>query len=163
MIGWLILAVILFIICGCLIVVEILIPSFGLISIASLTCLGGGLYIFHSYGMSIAGVITAAVVVPVTLVIAYRIFPKSRTGKAVMLEAQVREPGQGVPDSDILKGLIGKKGVTISIMRPVGKCEIEGKKYECVAESGYVPKGTEVEVIEVDGSQVTVRNIMKKD
>ncbi len=163
MIGWLILAAFLFILCGCLIVAEMIIPSFGLISIASLACLGGGLFIFHNYDLIGTGVIVAAIIVPITLFIAYKRFPQSKAGKAVILDAEIKEPGQGIPDVDFLKSLLGKKGITISTMRPVGKCEIDGKKIECVAEQGFVNKGVEMEVIRVDGSQVTVREIKKQD
>ena len=163
MIGWLILAVFLFALCGCLIVAEMLIPSFGLISIASLACLGGGLFIFRHYELTGIGIIMAVIVVPITLIIAYKRFPQSKAGKAVILDAEIKEPGQGVPDVELLKSLLGKKGITISTMRPVGKCEIDDRKIECVAEQGFVNKGVEMEVIRIEGSQVTVREIKKQD
>jgi membrane-bound ClpP family serine protease len=47
--------------------------------------------------------------------------------------------------------------VVLTPLRPVGICEFSGKRIECVAESGYVEKGTPVEVIRVQGTQPTVR------
>ena len=42
-------------------------------------------------------------------------------------------------------------------MRPVGMCDFEGRRVECVAESGYLQKDKQVKVIRVEGTQVTVR------
>lgn len=163
MAGWLILAVILFVISAVLVVAEILIPSFGLLTIASLSCLAGGIAIFYNYQLLTAGIITAAIIIPITLMIAYKKFPSSKMGKSVFLARDPETPGHGVPDCDRIEALTGKEGVALSTMRPVGRCEIDGNKYECVAESGYVKKDTPVKVIEVQGSQITVRKIETED
>jgi len=36
-------------------------------------------------------------------------------------------------------------------------CEFDGRRVECVAESGYVPEDKKIKVIRVEGTQVTVR------
>ncbi len=42
-------------------------------------------------------------------------------------------------------------------LRPVGMCDFAGQRLECVAESGYLDKNQIVEVIKVEGTQLTVR------
>ncbi len=64
-----------------------------------------------------------------------------------------------MPDNVVLHSLMGKSGEVVTTLRPVGNCKFDGKKYECVAESGFVKKGAKVEVIEIESSQVTVREI----
>jgi membrane-bound ClpP family serine protease len=38
-------------------------------------------------------------------------------------------------------------------------CDFVGQRVECVAESGYVEKGKQVKVINVESTQLTVRTI----
>jgi len=94
-------------------------------------------------------------------VFAYKIFPKTSFGKTVTLDGPKKTRGEGVPDAEHLSTLLGKTAIVISPLRPVGMCDFEGAKLECVAESGYVEKGKTVKVIKVDGTQLTVREIEK--
>jgi len=160
---WLVLAVFLYLASAALVVAEVFVPSGGLISVCSLACLVGGIMIFfnHSTTAGWIGVIVAVIMIPSVLVIAYRIFPKTRFGKAVTLTPPKRKLGDAIPDTDELKGLLGAVGLVITPLRPVGMCDFSGQRLECVAESGYVDKGKSVKVIHVQGTQLTVRVIEK--
>ena len=156
---WLLFAVFLYFACAALIVAEVFIPSGGLISIFSLACLAGGVAIFfnHSIMAGWIGVGVAAVMVPSVLVMAYKMFPKTRFGKAVTLEPPERQLGDAIPDTAQLKELLGAVGVVLTPLRPVGMCDFSGRRIECVAESGYIEKDKKVEVIRVEETQLTVR------
>lgn len=158
---WLYLAAFLYLVSAMLLIAEVFVPSGGIITIFSLICLGGGMTIFikHSAAAGIAGVIIALIMIPTVLVIAYKRFPKSRFGKAVTLEPPIREKGDAIPDTDELKELVGQSGVVLSPLRPVGMVDFSGKRIECVAESGYIETDTKVQVIHVEGTQLTVREI----
>ncbi|UCF15717.1 MAG: hypothetical protein JSW59_20165 [Phycisphaerales bacterium] len=158
---WLIFAVFLYFICAILIVAEVFVPSGGLISIFALGCLIGGIAIFFHYSVIAGwiGVGIAVVMIPVVLVIAYKMFPKTRFGKSVTLNPPEREQGDAVPDTAQIKELLGAVGVVLTPLRPVGMCDFSGRRVECVAESGYVDKGKKVKVINVESTQLTVRII----
>ncbi|MHC4434215.1 MAG: NfeD family protein [Planctomycetota bacterium] len=158
---WLIFAVFLYLVCALLIVAEVFVPSGGLISVLALGCLIGGIAIFFHYS-AVAGWIgvgIAVVMIPVVLVIAYKMFPKTRFGKSVTLNPPKRQQGDAVPDTAQLKELLGAVGVALTPLRPVGMCDLSGRRVECVAESGYVDKGKKVKVIDVESTQLTVRII----
>ena len=156
---WLIFAVFLYFACAVLIVAEVFVPSGGLISLFAIGCLVGGVVIFfqHSVVAGWIGVGIAAVMIPSVLVVAYRMFPKTRFGKSVTLNPPEREQGDAVPDTAQLKELLGAVGVVLTPLRPVGMCDLSGRRVECVAESGYVDKGKKVKVIDVQSTQLTVR------
>ncbi|UCC98328.1 MAG: hypothetical protein JSW66_00240 [Phycisphaerales bacterium] len=158
---WLILAVVLFLACAALIVAEVFVPSGGLISVSALACLVGGIAIFFHYSTVAGwiGVLLAMVMIPATLIVAYKILPKTRFGKNVTLAPPQREQGDAVPDTAELKKLLGTTGVVLTPLRPVGTCDFSGRRVECVAESGYVDKGMKVKVICVQSTQLTVRMI----
>jgi membrane-bound ClpP family serine protease len=156
---WLLFAVFLYVLCAVLIVAEVFIPSGGLLSVLATVCVAGGVAIFfdHSAIAGWVGVVVALVMVPALLVLAYRVLPKTRFGRQVILVPPVRERGDAIADTPALAKLLGQTGRVLSTMRPVGMCGFDGQRIECVAESGYVPKDKKVQVIRVEGTQVTVR------
>jgi len=101
--------------------------------------------------------VIAAVMIPTVLVVAYKIFPKTRFGRSVTLTPPQRQRGDAIADTDELKELLGAVGTVLTPLRPVGMCDFSGRRLECVAETGYVDKGKEVKVIRVQGTQLTVR------
>ena len=158
---WIVFAIFLYFVSAILIVAEVFVPSGGLISICALACLIGGLMIFFHSSTTAGwvGIVVAIIMIPSVWIITYRIFPKTRFGKSVTLTPSEREQGDAVPDTAELKELLGKEGVVITPLRPVGMCDFSGHRVECVAESGYVDKDNKVKVIHVEGTQLTVRVI----
>jgi len=158
---WLFFAVFLFFLSAALIIAEVFVPSGGLISVCALACLIGGIAIFfrHSATAGWIGIIIAIVMIPSIVIIAYKIFPKTKFGKSVTLTPPQRKQGDAIPDTEELKKLLGAEGAVLTPLRPVGMCDFSGRRVECVAESGYVDKGKNVKVIDVESTRVTVRVI----
>ncbi|MBC8470209.1 MAG: hypothetical protein H8D56_12120 [Planctomycetes bacterium] len=158
---WLVFAVFLYFACAVLIIAEIFVPSGGLISLCALVCVIGGAVIFFHYSTTAGwiGIGIAIVMIPSVLIFAYRIFPKTRFGKSVTLTPPERQQGDAIPDTSELKELLGKVGIVLTPLRPVGMCDFAGHRVECVAESGYVEKDKKVKVINVESTQLTVRTI----
>lgn len=156
---WLVFAVFLYVICAGLIVAEVFIPSAGLLSLCALVCLATAISIFfrHSTAAGWIGLIVGIVMVPSLLAAAYRMLPRTRFGREVLLAPPQRERGDAISDTAELAELVGQVGRAITPMRPVGMCAFDGRKVECVAESGYVQRDRTVKVIRVEGTQVTVR------
>jgi membrane-bound serine protease (ClpP class) len=156
---WLVFAVFLYFACAALIIAEVFVPSGGLISVCALGCLIGGVAIFfrHSMQAGWAGIVIAIIMIPSVVIIAYKVFPRTRFGKSVTLTPPSRQQGDAIPDTDQLKKLVGAEGVVLTPLRPVGMCDFSGRRVECVAEGGYVDKGKKVKVIHVEATQLTVR------
>lgn len=156
---WLLFAVFLYVACAALVVAEVFVPSGGILSLCALACVTGGVVIFfkHSVVAGWAGVVIAVVMVPVLLIVAYKLLPRTRFGRQVVLAPPVRARGDAIADTDEIAALLGRTGRVLTPLRPVGMCEFDGRRVECVAESGYVQKDEQVRVIRVEGTQVTVR------
>lgn len=161
MFWWLALAVCLYILFVLLMIAEVFVPSGGLLTICALFCLIGGTYIFFKQSTiaGIAGVILAIITIPLLLRYAYKNFPKTRFGKSVTLAPPERPQGDAIPDTQTLEQLLGAVGVVLTPLRPVGTCDFEGRRVECVAESGYVARDKNVKVIKVESTQLTVREV----
>lgn len=154
-------AIFLYLLCAVLLVAEVFVPSFGLLTVCALSALAGGVIIFFNQSPTAGwiGVITAIFMIPAVLILAYKVFPKTRFGKNVTLFKPERKPGDAVPDTPALQKMLGRSGIAATDLRPVGMVDFTGQRLECVAESGYLEKGTKIEVIKTEGTQLTVRSI----
>ena len=144
-----------------LLVIEIFVPSFGVLTCCAIASLIGGIWLFFGQGPAVgwAGVGISVVVMPIVWIVTYRMFPKTPFGKSVMLAGPKRAKGDAIPDTPDLAKMLGETGVVISPLRPVGMCDFDGERLECVAERGFVENDVKVTVIRVEGTQLTVRTI----
>ena len=156
---WIVFAIFLYFAAAVLTIAEVFLPSGGLLALCVAGCVVGGLVIFfqHSMAAGWAGVVIAVVMIPTVVIGAFMVLPKTRFGKSTTLEPPKRDLGDGIPDTERLKGLVGATGIVITPLRPVGTCDFAGQRVECVAESGYVEKGQKVQVIKIESTQLTVR------
>ncbi len=157
---WITFAVLLLVFCAILLVVEIFVPSLGLLTVMAVLCLAGGLYIFFQMSATVGwiGVWTAVVLIPVVWIVVYKLLPKTKLGRILELHHALKGIS-AVPDQEKMNALNGKTGTVISPLRPVGMCQIDGKKVVCVSDSGFVEKQEQVKVIHVEGNKITVRKI----
>jgi len=155
MFWWLLFAVFLFVACAALIVAEVFVPSGGILSICALVCAAGGVVIFfkHSMVAGCIGVAVAVLDVPVLLTVVYKLFPETRLGRRVM---PIPEAHKRTHEFD---NLVGRTGRVLTPLRPVGMCELDGRRIECITENAYVPKDKEVKVVRVEGTHVTVQAV----
>ena len=68
----------------------------------------------------------------------------------------------GYVASSFDSSLIGKKGVASSDLKPSGNIIVEGNHYQALAQTGYIVKGCEVEVISGQGAYYFVK-LSKKE
>ena len=106
-------------------------------------------------------VATTAVFVPAAIIVGLKIFPKTPIGKRVILTPEKQTDQErgiaGVCGDDYSK-LLGKAGVTVTLLRPSGIAEIDGERYSVVAKGELIDQGVEIEVIEVEGNSIVVDN-----
>jgi|GEM_PF-765598 len=58
--------------------------------------------------------------------------------------------------------LVGKTGITITDLRPVGTIRIENDEYSGVSNAQWIEKGTEIKVVEVDGTKILVNKVTEE-
>ncbi|MBE0537960.1 MAG: hypothetical protein IH624_20050 [Phycisphaerae bacterium] len=156
---WIAFAIFLFIVCAVMLVLEIFVPSFGLLTVMAIGALAGGIMICFEFGAATGWIGTgvAAVVVPIVWYTCYRLIPRTGLGKVLILQKPQGGRGDAISDRLQLEGMLHQEGRVISPLRPVGMCDFNGKRLECVSETGYVERDKHVEVIRVEGTQLTVR------
>ena len=74
---------------------------------------------------------------------------------------RAEESGQPLPDlvRPEIAALLGAIGVAATPLRPAGKVQFGEEFVDVVAESGYVVPGTRVQVVEIEGNRIVVKEI----
>lgn len=75
---------------------------------------------------------------------------------ALALDTKLDEEKGFVAQDMSLKQQVGKRGVTLTFMRPAGKVEIDGDVFDATAESGVIEKGEQVMVTRFENSQLFI-------
>lgn len=78
--------------------------------------------------------------------------------KMMLKDRLTTEKGYSSLDQSYLS-LLGKTGITLNDLRPVGTIRIDDEDYSAVSNGEWIPKGTEVEVVHVDGTKIQVRRV----
>ena len=152
----------LFVVGALVTIVEVVVPSGGLLAVAALAALGGSLYCAYQLsGWALAGVaILEAVSVPLIIFVTFRILPKTSIGKNLILSPP--EPDKtgssGPPTAPMgeLGELFGREGRAATMLRPSGTADIDGRRVSVVTNGEMIGEGTRVRVILVEGNRVVV-------
>jgi membrane-bound serine protease (ClpP class) len=150
---------ILLLLLGCaLVMLEVLIPSGGIIGVLAAVSFIASIYIAFDGGKSpVTGVVfTAATViaVPVVLGLAFKFLPKTPIGRAFLGELPTE--AEILPE-DPRRALVGRVGIARSKMLPSGAVEINGHMVDAVTQGQAIEPGTYVVVVEVRANRVVVR------
>jgi len=142
-----------------LVLLEILVPSGGMLGFLSISSLVGGVILaFYHRGAQVGFLfLTIAVVgVPAAIALGFRWWPKTPMGRRILLEVPSSE--DVLPDNP-LRSLVGKYGVAKTVMLPSGAVVIDGRSIDALSEGESIEAGQRVQVIEVHGNRVVVRPV----
>lgn len=142
---------------GCaLMVLEVFIPSAGILGFLSATSFLAAIYFAFQRGgaTGLSFTLGVMVAVPVVLSLAFKYLPYTPIGKALLGTLPTDE--EVLPDEP-RKALIGRVGVARSKMLPSGAVEIDGQMVDAVTQGLAIDPGQYVEVIEVRANRVVVR------
>jgi membrane-bound serine protease (ClpP class) len=162
--------ILLFLIGLVLLAVELfVIPGFGVAGIAGIASILIGLVFSliqnDGFDLELTGtteVLTAlaTVLIPFTTVVVLlflygeKLLERGVFKRLVLQDVQSPAAGYVIADQH---QLLGSKGIAKTTLRPTGKIEIAGTRYDARAESGYVEAGTEVEVVGQERFELIVR------
>lgn len=143
------------------IVLEVFIPSGGILGFVSVTALVAALAMaFMHLGVG-AGLVVLAftvVAVPAVLALAFRWFPETPLGRRVLPPPP--DPADVLPDAprrQKLRSLVGRVGLATTELMPWGSVTVDGTAVDAMSESGPIAAGTSVEVVGAQAMAVIVR------
>jgi len=148
-----------------LVVIEVFVPSGGIISFLAMGTAAAGVYCLFrvSPTWGIIGILCVIILGPAAFAFALRVWPSTPMGKKMMGEktpAQVEaERLAELKERERLTAMIGAEGVVLTDLRPVGVVQIGTQRMDALAESSFIRAGTKVRVTVVEPNQIKVRAI----
>ena len=142
---------------GCaLVVLEVFIPSGGILGILSgFAVLGSIVFAFRSDTTSgLLFILGAMLTVPTMLALAFKVWPHTPMGRAFLGDLPSEEEVKPV---DQRRGLVGRVGVAKSLMLPSGVVLVDGQRIDAISQGDAIESGEAVVVVEVRGNRVLVR------
>jgi membrane-bound ClpP family serine protease len=131
----------------------------GLFAVAAIAVLLIGIVTFvteNSPAASIFFVVLTSVGVVITVKLALKRIQKSGSQNTFYLS----KDQEGYQATQYDRTQIGKEGISLSDLGPSGYIVVEGKRFAATAKSGYLDKGTKVQVIGGEGSQLIVKAVL---
>ncbi len=139
--------------------VDLLVPSGGLLAVmAALAAFASILFGFRSSttaGMAMLTVVIASI--PVFLILAIKIWPHTPLGRRIILKLPNRVDSKPQAHSDALKSLVGRVLLSETGLMPMGQIRIGHRRYDAVAESGFIEAGERIKVLLVREKLLVVR------
>lgn len=158
------LAILLLLLGLALLMIEVFIPSGGLIMITALASLGGSVYFAYTAWFQSdpstwwTYVVGTTVSIPATVVGAFYLLQKTPLGRRILLEGPASDEVRPFSAEEAhLRQLIGRTGTTLSMLAPGGLVNVDGERLHCESEGIVIDPGQAVVVVGVTGNRVIVR------
>lgn len=155
-----------------LLVIELFVPSGGLLGIMCGVAAIASIVAFFRYdsawGIGVA--LAYILLTPIAIVFGFKLWVNSPVGKAMILGAGESSDGADPEEAAMaseqarqarlaaLRELIGARGEAETALRPVGTVRINGQRIDGMAESGVIEANTPIIVTDVYDNQVKVRS-----
>jgi membrane-bound serine protease (ClpP class) len=158
----LILAILLLLVGLAVIVMELFVPSAGMLGVlAALLILGGIISsFFHSLVAGASVLAITCLTLPILIALAIKIWPSTPIGRRILIGAMTEQ--DVLPQSDLqdqLKPLIGRRGIAKTKMLPSGIIVIDDRNYDAISDGFAIEPGTPVEVISIRTKRAVVRPV----
>jgi membrane-bound ClpP family serine protease len=145
-----------------LLLLEVFIPSGGLIGLCSVACLILCLwYAFsHSLGLGVTFMLIDLVALPLTASLAFSLWSRTPLGRKFFLRPPAPEEIEVSHADHHLEMLVGRVGRTLTPLRPSGHVELDGRRVDALAEEGFLPADSQVLALRVRSGQIVVRGML---
>ena len=145
-----------------LLVAEVFMPGFGVAGISGIVLEVISIVLTYAkYGGLAALGLTVVIlaVIGITISVSLRSVTKGRLSKSRLILKDRETSAEGYIATADMDVFTGKEGESTTVLRPSGMADVDGIRLNVVSEGEYIPKGTKVRVVRVDGARVVVRAI----
>lgn len=148
-----------------LLLVEVFIlPGFGITGILGLVAIFGSIFLSTpDPTFAVQSLVIALLSSIALLIIVFRFTPGRRVFNRLILHMGETPERGYVAAKAGLKEYIGRTGVAKTTLRPSGTMEIDGELVDVVSSGEFIPAGTTLIVVNVEGMRVIVKEKQKGD
>lgn len=145
-----------------LLILEAFIPGFGAAGITGIILEVITLVMtYHQHGALATLVILLFVLLVLAIAIStsLRSITSGRLSKSALVHSETESNESGYRSLDDLAVFLDREGTTTSVLRPTGIGDFDGVRLNISSEGAFIPAGTRVRIIKVEGARIVVRAI----
>lgn len=152
-----------------LLTLELFIPSGGILGGMSAISAVSAVVAFFKFstGWGLTASAALLVLAPVSVSLMIKVWPHTPVGRRLILGSPGTERAEHAKaeaearhtEKLAHEALIGQEGTALTAMRPVGEIEVDGTRYEGLAQGEMIDTGTQIRVVGLDGTSLKVRAV----
>lgn len=155
-------SILLFLLGLMLLILEIFLPTGGILGLLAAISLIAALGLSFLAGpvIGLAALLATVLAVPACIALALRLWPSTPIGRRMLLDIPTEDDVR--PDNEQLrelKQLVGWIGIAESPMLPSGKVTVAGRTVDAMTQGIAIERGQHVQVVDVRGTRVFVRPV----
>ena len=145
-----------------LLVLEAFMPGFGLPGISGIVMEIVAIvltWVTHGPVAALGLTIIVLSLIAIAISMSLRSATKGRLSRSKIILKERESNEAGYRSAEDMQVFLGKEGETTTVCRPTGMAEFDGVKLNVVSEGEFIPVGTRVRIVLVEGSRIVVRVI----
>jgi membrane-bound serine protease (ClpP class) len=140
-----------------LLILELVVPSFGILSVLGAICLFGGVIMASSDPTEAVYMLGVAMLVAIiVLAFAIKTFKHRGVWNRFILKEQLTTSKGFISQPDYAY-LVGRTGEALTPLRPAGTALIEGERVDVVTDGSYISTSQKIVVTQVEGVRIVVK------
>ncbi len=113
----------------------------------------------HGPVATLAMLLIVLLVLAIAISTGLRSIANGRLSKSSIIHSETESNEEGYRSIEDLQVFMDKEGVATSVLRPTGIADFEGVRLNVSSEGDYIPAGTKVRIIKVEGAKILVRAV----
>lgn len=145
-----------------LLVLEAFMPGFGLPGISGIVMEIVAIaltWVNHGPVAALGLTIIVLSLIAIAISMSLRSATKGRLSRSKIILKERESNEAGYRSAEDMQVFLGKEGETTTVCRPTGMAEFDGVKLNVVSDGEFLPAGTRVRIVQVEGSRIVVRVI----
>ena len=111
----------------------------------------------HGPGATLGMLLIVLLVLTIAISTSLRSITKGRLSKASLVHSETESNEDGYRSIEDLAVFMDKEGIATSVLRPTGIADFDGVRLNVSSEGDYIPAGTKVRIIKVEGAKILVK------
>ena len=143
--------------------IEMFVPGFGFFGISGIAMIVVGIIVRMVCGgdlyMLLYMILIALALFVLTFWVISHAITKGRLSKTALFHVESAVPTGNTEGTKDFSYLVGKSGVALTSLRPVGKAKFQNETLDVIARDGFIAENAKLTVVETEGSRVVVIEI----
>lgn len=145
-----------------LLILEAFMPGFGVPGITGIVLEVITLvmtWFEHGPLATLAMLLIVLLVLAIAISTSLRSITRGRLSKSSLVHSETESNEDGYRSIEDLAVFMDKEGTATTVLRPAGIADFEGVRLNVSSEGDYIPAGTTVRIIKVEGAKILVRAV----